>query len=152
MKRRHVVAVLVLVTALTACSDGGLAEQRQQAAEALERWAAGDQPPAWDAEDPPTGIVPDSVEVSADGQGLVVTFVGSPRPASEPCGADYTGEAVESDLAVVVIVIERGRLGPQACEDIGATRTTMVTLAEPLGNRAVLDVQQGLPIEVDRQE
>ncbi len=151
VRRRQIVATLGVAAVLTACfGDSSLARQRQQADAALERWEAGAEPPAWDPENPPQGVVPDTVEVSADGRDLLVTFVGSPHPASEPCGEDYTGEAVESDLAVVVIIVRHSRLGPETCTGIGAVRTTTITLAEPLGDRTVLDVQQGMPVEVLR--
>ena len=42
-------------------------------------------------------------------------------------------EAVESDLAVVVI---------------GARRSASATMAAPLGDRVVLDLQQGTPVAV----
>jgi hypothetical protein len=141
--------------------DGRLAQQRQQADDALDRWAAaaasadddGDiavVPPAWDPYDPPAGLTIDAVEVGEDERDLLAIFVGSPRPSTEPCGIDYTGEVVESDLAVVVIIVEHRRFWPEVCTSIGAVRSTTVRLASPLGDRAVLDVQQGLPVEVVR--
>jgi hypothetical protein len=77
-----------------------------------------------------------------------VSFVGSPGPASQPCGADYTAEAVESDLAVVVIVTEHRNPGLATCTAVGARRTAAVELASPLGDRAVLEVREGLPVPV----
>jgi hypothetical protein len=151
VRRLWVIAVLGLAGLLAACvGDGRLAQQRQQAADALDRWAAQIAPPAWDSNDPPVGIVVESVEVSADERQLHATFTGSPKPASQPCGVDYAGEAVESDLAVVVIIVEHRRPAPEACTSIGAVRSTMVRLAAPLGERAVLDAVQGLPVEVLR--
>jgi hypothetical protein len=87
------------------------------------------------------------------GRELTVTVAGSPGPASQPCGADYTGEAVESDLGVVVIVHEHRyapdpNASPIACAAIGAMRTVTVQLASPLGDRAVLDPSEGLPVSV----
>jgi hypothetical protein len=65
---------------------------------------------------------------------------------------DYTAEAIESELAVVVIVHERPYDGSgastTACDLAGALRTAKVTLGYPLGKRAVLEVQQGLPVPV----
>jgi hypothetical protein len=146
-------AIACLAALAAACTgDAGLAQQHQQAAQALERWEAGIEPPPWDPENPPVGIVVDSVEVSPDGASLRATFVGSPDPASQPCGVDYSGEAVESDLAVVVIIVEHRRPNPEICAGVGATRTTMITLAAPLGDRAVLDVQEGRPVEVVHSE
>lgn len=151
--RRRMIAILCLAAVAAACTgDGSLAQQRQQADQALERWEAGIDPPPWDPENPPVGIVVDSVEVSPDGASLVATFDGSPDPASQPCGVDYSGEAVESHLAVVVIIVEQRRPTPEVCAGVGATRMTMIALAAPLGDRAVLDVQEGRPVELVHSE
>ncbi len=66
---------------------------------------------------------------------------------SRRCGEDYTAEAVESDLAVVVIVTRHPHFAPlgEACTAIGARRTATATLATPLSSRAVLDLQEGPP-------
>jgi hypothetical protein len=77
-----------------------------------------------------------------------VTFAGAPGPASEPCGADYTAKAVESEQAVVVIVFEHLTPGDRVCTAIGAPRPTTVALAAPLADRAVLEVRQGAPVPV----
>ena len=77
-----------------------------------------------------------------------MTFVGAPGPASQSCGADYTAEAVESDTAIVVIVHEHPNPGGGACALVGATRTAKVTLASPLGKRAVLEIKEGRPVPV----
>ncbi len=61
-------------------------------------------------------------------------------------GPDYSAEAVESINAVVVIVIVHPHAAGEACADVGARRTTTVDLAEPLGERAVLEAQQSLPV------
>lgn len=91
----------------------------------------------------------DSAKVSASGVELTVSFVGAPLPGDRDCGEDYTAEAVESDLAVVAIVIRHPHptIGG-ACSLVGARRTAVATLAAPLGERAVLDVEQGLPVPV----
>ena len=66
-----------------------------------------------------------------------------------PCGEDYTAEAVESDLAVVVIVARHPHAALfEACSAVGARRTATATLAAPLGDRAVLDLQTGTPVPV----
>ena len=161
MPRFRTLAIFGLAALLAACTwDASVGEQRQQAAAALDRWAAavaasdgGDvrvEPPAWDSHDPPAGLVPDVVEVSADGPHLLVEFTGSPDPLGEPCGADYSGEAVESDLAVVVIIARHASVTFGACASIGATRTVTIALAAPLGDRAVLEVVTGTPLEVKR--
>ncbi|HEX5823796.1 MAG TPA: hypothetical protein VFY18_04975 [Candidatus Limnocylindrales bacterium] len=105
-------------------------------------------PPEWDANDPPSGISIQSAQGAANGTSLVVSFVGAPEPASNACGADYSAEAVESGTAVVVIVIPHEHGGFGACAGVGAVRTATVELARPLGDRAVLEVQQGLPVSV----
>ncbi|MEV4202024.1 hypothetical protein [Micromonospora globbae] len=106
-------------------------------------------PPPWDPDAAPGGHTIQSATTTVDARELTVTFVGSPGPASEPCGVDYTAEAVESATAVVVIVTGRGHGdGPQACPAIGATRTATAELERPLGERAVLEVQRGLPVPV----
>ena len=55
-------------------------------------------------------------------------------------------ETVESDQAVVVIVIEQRHAENESCGDVGARRSATVELARPFGERAVLEVQQGLPV------
>lgn len=105
-------------------------------------------PPAWDSNDPPIGIAINSATGSVSGRQLTVSFVGAPAPADQGCGANYTAEAVESSDALVVIVIEHSSLSFGACTAVGAVRTATVELAAPLGNRAVLEVQQGLPVAV----
>ncbi|MFF4891923.1 hypothetical protein [Micromonospora chersina] len=101
-----------------------------------------------DADHPHEGLAIESATTTTAGSELTVTFTGAPGPVSKPCGADYGAEAVESDLAVVVIVIEYRHAKDEACPDIGAQRSTTVELSQPLGERAVLEVTQGLPVEL----
>jgi hypothetical protein len=103
--------------------------------------------PPWDPNDPPVGLAIESASGTAGGRELTVDFVGAP-PGDQPCGEDYTAEAVESSLAVVVIVTRHPRVVIGACTAVGAPRTATVHLAAPLGERAVLEVQQGLPVPV----
>ena len=105
-------------------------------------------PPPWDPNNAPVGLSIDAARGTVDGRDLQVTFVGAPGPASEGCGADYSAEAVESDTAIVVIVHEHSNPGAGACSLVGATRTASVTLASPLGKRAVLEIKEGLPVSV----
>jgi hypothetical protein len=105
-------------------------------------------PPSWDPNNAPVGLSIESATTSLLSRQLTVSFVGAPDPASKPCGADYAGEAVESANAVVVIVYEHVRAAGETCPAIGAKRTAMVNLAQPLGERAVLEVRQGLPVPV----
>lgn len=108
------------------------------------------KPPAWDASNPAGGMWLDSAEASASGQEVTVTFVGSPLAGDKPCGEDYTAEAVESDLAVVVIVVSHSHISLFGCSGpaVGATRTAVAELAAPLGDRAVLQVHDGTPIPI----
>ncbi len=88
-----------------------------------------------------------SATVDASGMTVTVTVVGAPDPGDKPCGADYTAEAVESDAAVVMIVYEHRNTLPATCSAVGAFRTAQVTLAKPLGNRTLIDLQ-AQPISV----
>jgi hypothetical protein len=105
-------------------------------------------PPPWDPNDPPVGLAIESASGPRGGRELTVAFVGAPLPGDQACGEDYTAEAVESELAVVVIVTRHPHAAFGACTAVGAPRTTTVELAAPLGERAVLEVQQGLPVPV----
>jgi hypothetical protein len=114
------------------------------------------EPPPWDSSNPPAGLWIESAEVSADGRRLTAHFTGSKGPATEQCGVDYTARVVESTNAVVVIIDGRRYDGPMrdaagreiACDDMGFPRMASVDLAEPLGERAVLEVKQGQPVPV----
>ncbi|MGK5681365.1 hypothetical protein [Actinoplanes sp. URMC 104] len=105
-------------------------------------------PPAGDPERIPEGAVAESVHVR--GTRMTVKFTGPQRGADQPCGADYTAEAVESRNAVAVLIREQPYTGeyPEnyGCLAVGYARTATVTLAKPLGGRAVLEVQQGQPV------
>jgi hypothetical protein len=105
-------------------------------------------PPPWNANDPPEGPSIESAEGTEDSKKLTVLFTGAVRGADQPCGIDYTAEAVESDLAVVIIVHEHRNTAAGACDLVGRTRTAAVTLEARLGKRAVLEVTQGLPVSV----
>ena len=105
-------------------------------------------PPPWNADDPPIGLRIDWAKGADDSRDLEVGFVGAPNDGSKPCGVDYTAEAVESELAVVVIVKEARNPTPGACTSVGALRTAAVRLESRLGDRVVLEVQQGLPVAV----
>ena len=96
------------------------------------------------------GLAIDSASGKVDGSELTVAFVGAPNPGNMACGEDYTAEAVESELAVVVIVTRHPRVAllGEACSLAGARRTATATLAAPLGDRVVLDLQQGTPVPI----
>ena len=101
--------------------------------------------PAWNAGEPSVGLAIDAASGTAGGRELTVSFTGAPLPGDRPCGEDYTARAVESDLAVVVIVTRHPHLTFGACTTEGAIRSATAELAAPLGERAVLDVVQGRP-------
>jgi hypothetical protein len=105
-------------------------------------------PPPWDPNDPPVGITIDSATGTVGGRQLTVGFVGAPGPGDQPCGADYSAQAVESPTAIVVIVTEHANGLPVPCTDVGARRTAVVELSAPLGERTVLEVREGLPVAV----
>jgi hypothetical protein len=103
-------------------------------------------PPPWDPNNAPEGISIESARGTADASQFTVSFVGAPDEADQPCGADYTAEAVESPLAAVVIVVEHRNPTATACRAIGAARTAVVDLAVPLGDRVLLEVKEGFPV------
>jgi hypothetical protein len=106
------------------------------------------QPPPWDANNPPWGPRIDSAAGTIGGLQLTASFTGAPDRADKPCGEDYTADAVESDLAVVIIVTAHSNPAPAACTLVGAVRTATAALARPLGDRTVLDVMEGRPVPV----
>jgi hypothetical protein len=101
-------------------------------------------PPPWDADDPPAGLSIDSATGEPGSRKLTVQYVG----ADESCGLEPNVEAVESDLAVVVIVEELPGAATRGCRLIGRLRTAEVTLDAALGDRVVLEVREGLPVPV----
>jgi hypothetical protein len=99
-------------------------------------------PPPYNADHPPDGVSIDAAYGKADSRKLTVSFSGG-------CGATYTEEAVESALAIVVIVIEHPEPKGSGCDLVGHSMTATVSLADPLGKRAVLEVRQGLPVHLN---
>jgi hypothetical protein len=114
--------------------------------------AAGDgpavQPPPWDANNPPWGLRIDSAIGTIGGLELTASLTGARDGADKPCGEDYTAEAVESDLAVVIIVTAHSNPSAGGCLLVGAVRSATAALARPLGDRTVLDVMEGRPVPV----
>jgi hypothetical protein len=165
-------AAVWVVVMLAGCSDDAvgedpvplpkgesLGEMRRQAGEALARYddavaSAGPSamasvvPPAWDATSSSAGLSIESVSVTGPGTTLTVSFTGAKGPATEPCGVDYYAEAVESEKAVVVIIISQPHAADEICTLVGFSRSEMVKLAKPLGTRAVLEAREGLPVPV----
>ena len=99
---------------------------------------------------PELGLAIDAASGTVGGSELTVAFVGAPNPGNMPCGEDYSAQAVESDLAVVVIVTRHPHAAPfgEACSAVGARRTATATLAAPIGDRVLLDLQRGTPVPV----
>ena len=106
------------------------------------------KPPPWNPKDAPVGISIESAAGTVAGRTLTVGFIGAPDTGDEPCGEDYTSEAVESPTAVVVIVTAHPHAFGETCSMVGAPRTAVVELAAPLGERALLEIKQGLPVSV----
>jgi hypothetical protein len=137
-----------------------LGEMRRQAAKALARYdaaaaAAGPsapvdvEAPPWDPNNAPPGMSIEAAKGTPAGTRLTVTFTGAKDPATEPCGADYYAEAVESERAVVVIVIAQPHAADEICTLAGFARTATLNLARPLRERAVLEARQGQPVPVE---
>ena len=105
--------------------------------------------PVYDPNRPHEGLTIDWASGNPESTELTVGFVGAEGPATEPCGEDYTTEAVEDQYAIVVIVIRHPNTTWQvACDAVGHPRTATVTLAAPLGSRAVLEVVDGQPVTI----
>ena len=112
----------------------------------------------WTADDPSLapGTVVDrspaypvsSVEPPPDGgTTVVVGLIGARGPSTEPCGADYAGEAVVGPAAVAIVVVARSSRGPGACPAAGWSRSLEVELPEPLAGRTLV-TWDGIPISV----
>ena len=100
------------------------------------------------------GVQVESATTTADGTRLTVRFTGE-APGDGPCERDYDIEAVASARAVVVVVEGRPRgllerfhvsVDVESCDAVGHPRTATVELAEPLGDRVVLDGRGGEPV------
>ena len=105
-------------------------------------------PPYGDPAKKVGGIAISLATTTTSSRQLTVAFGGAQGPASDTCGADYRAEVFESLNAVVVNVLTSA-LGPGgACLGFGSQRTITVELARPLGERAVLEAQWGLPVVV----
>lgn len=107
-----------------------------------------------DANRPPAGLSAERATIKD--RTLTVHFTGARGPATERCGVDYTAEVLTSDVAVVVLINER-RYQPPAeetdtyvCTLVGYPREATVELAEPLGDRVVLEVRYGTAIPVTK--
>lgn len=88
----------------------------------------------------------EKVTVHKDGQTLTVEFVGALSAGA--CGADYTARAVESEHAVLIVVEEHPHVhvGARACTAVGILNQVTVRLSRPLGERAVLEAERGMPV------
>ena len=86
---------------------------------------------------------------SLDGRSLTVAFIGGPDEPT-PCGIAYTGSAVESATAVVLVLHQKPQRkagGQVACSAVGYPRTVSVQLAAALGGRVLL-TPYGVPMQV----
>lgn len=107
--------------------------------------------------DNPIGTQIEAAYGSSEDSEFTVEFTGSPWTGESWCGADYAAEAIESDLAIVVII--RGLRDPApdstpplSCDLVGARRTAVVTLDSPIAIRTVLEVQFGTPVALIPEE
>jgi predicted small lipoprotein YifL len=107
----------------------------------------------WDSAHPPLGLSFLTAKSTSDGRTVTVDFTGAQFGADQPCGKDYTLEAVTSVHAVVIIVRTvdyKGLAGFGACNMMGFPRTASVQLPEPLGNRVLLEGTTGHPATVTK--
>ena len=124
---------------------------REHALEDLNRYGVRKPPPSW-APGAPLGQTFQSATVTANGRRLTVAFTGAKGPATVRCGADYSAEAVEGVSAVIVILTSHPHRAGETCTQVGYPRTAALTLAHPLGKRAVLEVVRGLPVPVKKAD
>ncbi len=102
------------------------------------------QSQVWPAAQLESTWLQEEASVAADGRTLTYVFYASPGGPS-PCGVDYAGRLAESRAAVVISVAEAPRASlssgstGQACPALAVKRTVTVRLAEPLGNRVLLN-------------
>ncbi|GII81166.1 hypothetical protein Sru01_61480 [Sphaerisporangium rufum] len=66
-----------------------------------------------------------------------------------PCGVDYTGRAVESEHAALIVVAGRPHDDGNLCTAEGYPRQVTLRLDRALGGRAVLEAVEGMPVPVD---
>jgi hypothetical protein len=103
-------------------------------------------PPLWDPYHTPLGTSVDSATLS--GRTLTLHFIGAPPGPTNPCGASYEAETIESEHAVVVLLLEIPVQEGAVCTSAGYLRTQTLTLPDALAGRALLEVRQGLPVPV----
>jgi len=108
------------------------------------------KPLEWNSAEEVTGRGLESATIAGDDRMLTVEFIGAKNDATQPCGADYTAEAVESADAAVIIVIDHPHGPNETCAQVGYLRTATVRLAGPLGSRTVLQVTDGTPVKTSR--
>ncbi len=108
---------------------------------------------------PPTNFGPDNghVQGTSAGQGvqaihvhgavLTVEFIGGQLPKNQDCGYDYTVSALASTRAVAIFTYADPGTWPGGpdvnCAYVTEMKTATITLPEPLGSRALLDVTTG---------
>jgi hypothetical protein len=106
----------------------------------------------WDSAHPPSGLFFMTAKSTSDGRTVTIDFTGAQYGADKPCGKDYTLEAVTSAHAVVIILrtLDHKGLVVGACNMMGFPRTASIQLAEPLGNRVLLEGTVGHPVTVTK--
>jgi len=85
---------------------------------------------------------------------LLVVFYGAYSDGGQPCGADYDIAVMESEIAVVPIIVTTRFTQPPPdtyCGEFGRTRELSVHLGSELGERTVLDFDSGWPLMVTRE-
>jgi hypothetical protein len=92
-----------------------------------------------------------SVRITGNGRHLLISFTGGPPfKSSEPCSVDYRAIVTETRQQVRVRLIASSpkHVGIVVCAAAGFSRHLSVSLAQPLGQRALIDDQTGqvLPI------
>jgi hypothetical protein len=130
MKRGAVVMVAVLAVGLSGCgaSSSSGTPDTSASADVIERT---------DALGPGSWM---GARTTADGGLRIVLSAGPEFRAGDPCTADYTGSAEETDNEVRVTIIARSPKPPAeyGCNAKGYGRLVDVTLNEPLGDRALV--------------
>ena len=76
-------------------------------------------------------------KVSTDGRTLTVSLVGGPDRGA--CGVDYTASAAESTTAVAVAIKGYAHDTNTVCDLVGYSRSVVVHLKAPLGDRVLVD-------------
>lgn len=141
LRVRVLLAALVLVTGGCGSDEQPLSSGEGETADPAELpGSAATDDAGWSTELGPGRW--DGVRTSPDGRTLVVTFVGgAPYVEDQPCTVDYRAVVTESRSTVEVELQARQPPQPDElfCTAAGSFRQVEAELAEPLGDRAVLE-------------